>query len=60
MHNNGVLFGAIQSGIHDFYIREKGTADFHTSRAKFTHLYLLENGNWLLKEVLSFDHNNPH
>ena len=59
MYNNGVLYGAIQSGIHDFYIREKNKADIHTSRAKFTHLYLLENGIWLLKEVLSFDHNEP-
>ena len=59
MYNNGVLYGAIQSGIHDFYIREKNKADVHTSRAKFTHLYLLESGNWLLKEVLSFDHNQP-
>ena len=59
MYNNGVLYGAIQSGIHDFYIREKDKVDVHTSRAKFTHLYLLENGNWLLKEVLSFDHNQP-
>jgi hypothetical protein len=42
------------------YIREKNKVDVHTSRAKFTHLYLLENGNWLLKEVvLSFDHNDP-
>ena len=59
LYNNGVLYGAIQTGIHDFYIREKNKADVHTSRAKFTHLYLLENGNWLLKEVLSFDHNDP-
>ena len=59
MYNNGVLYGAIQNGIHNFYIREKNKADVHTSRAKFTHLYLLENGNWLLKEVLSFDHNEP-
>ena len=59
MYNNGVLYGAIQSGIHDFYIREKDKADIHTSRAKFTHLYLLDNGNWVLKEVLSFDHIDP-
>ena len=59
MYNNGVLYGAIQTGIHDFYIREKNKADVHTSRAKFTHLYLLENGDWLLKEVLSFDHKDP-
>ena len=59
MYNNGILYGAIQTGIHDFYIRETNKADLHTSRAKFTHLYLLENGKWLLKEVLSFDHNEP-
>ncbi|MCC7465752.1 MAG: DUF4440 domain-containing protein, partial [Saprospiraceae bacterium] len=56
MYDNGVLYGAIQSGIHDFYRREKDKADVHTGRAKFTHLYLLVNGQWLLKEVLSFDH----
>ncbi len=59
MYNNGILYGAIQTGVHDFYIREKNKADVHTSSAKFTHLYLLENGNWLLREVLSFDHNEP-
>jgi CubicO group peptidase (beta-lactamase class C family) len=59
LYNNGILYGVIQSGIHDFYIREPNKADVRTSRAKFTHLYLLENGNWLLKEVLSFDHNEP-
>jgi Domain of unknown function (DUF4440) len=59
MYNSGVLYGAIQNGIHDFYIREKNKADAHTSRAKFTHLYLLENGIWLLKEVLRYDHKEP-
>ncbi len=59
MYSNGVLYGAIQNGIHDFYIREKNKIDVHTSRAKFTHLYLVENENWVLKEVLSFDHNDP-
>lgn len=56
MYNNGVLYGAIQSGIHNFYIREANKEDVQTGLAKFTHLYLLENGKWLLKEVFSFDH----
>jgi len=56
LYDQGVLYGAIQSGIHNFYIREKNKADIPTSTAKFIHLYLLENGNWLLKEVMSFDH----
>ncbi len=57
MYNNGVLYGVIQSGIHDFYIREPNKEDVLTGSAKFTHLYLLEDGKWLLKEVFSFDHN---
>jgi hypothetical protein len=57
MYNNGILYGAIQNGIHDFYIREPNKADVLTGSAKFTHLYLLENGKWILREVFSFDHN---
>jgi hypothetical protein len=56
MYNNGVLYGVIQTGVHNFYRRRPGKPDAPTSTAKFTHLYLLENGNWLLKEVLSYDH----
>lgn len=56
LYNNGVLYGVIQTGIHDFFIREKNKLDIHTGRAKFTHLYVLENDKWLLKEVFSFDH----
>ena len=59
LYNNGKLYGAIQSGRHSFYIREPNKADVATSEAKFTHVWLLEDGNWLLKEVLSFDHRDP-
>lgn len=57
MYNNGVLYGVIQNGIHEFYIREPNKKDALTGIAKFTHLYLLVDGKWLLKEVFSFDHN---
>lgn len=56
LYSEGKLYGAIQTGIHNFYRREKGKPDVHTNRAKFTHVWLLENGKWLLREVLSFDH----
>ena len=59
LYNNGELYGVVQSGIHDFYIRTPGKADVLTSRAKFTHVWLLEKGRWLLREVLSFDHKDP-
>ena len=60
MYDNNVLYGVIQTGIHDFYIREPNKADVLTGKAKFTHLYLLENGKWLLKEVFSFDHQSAN
>jgi hypothetical protein len=56
LYQNGTLYGVLQTGEHDFYIREKGKADRHTSHAKFTHVWLLDNGRWLLREVLSYDH----
>lgn len=59
LNENGVLYGAIQSGVHEFYIREPGKVDLLTSKARFTHVWLLKGNRWLLKEVLSFDHNVP-
>ena len=43
-------------GMHEFYIKEKGKEDVLTGKARFTHVYLLENNQWILKEVLSYDH----
>ena len=60
MYNNNVLYGAVQTGIHSFFIREKNMADVLTSRAKFIHLYLLKNEKWILKEVISFDHQSQN
>jgi hypothetical protein len=59
LYNNGKLYGAIQMGIHHFYIREQGKEDIHTSTAKFTHVWLIQEGIWKLSEVLSYDHREP-
>lgn len=56
LHENGVLYGAIQSGLHDFYIRERGKADLHTGWARFTHVWVKDQEGWMLNEVLSYDH----
>nr|WP_294786291.1 nuclear transport factor 2 family protein [uncultured Flavobacterium sp.] len=56
LYSEGKLYGVVQTGIHDFYLREANKPDVFTSEAKFTHVYLLVNNQWLLKEVLSFDH----
>lgn len=59
LYNQGKLYGAIQHGIHYFYLREKGKEDVHTSTAKFTHVWVLDNGAWKLSEALSYDHFQP-
>lgn len=55
LYNNGILYGAIQEGVHLFYIKEMNGWR-HTATAAFTHLWLIENGCWKLKRVLSYDH----
>lgn len=56
LYNNETLYGAIQQGVHRFYIREKGKEDQLTGIAKFTSVWVLEQGTWKLSEVLSYDH----
>lgn len=46
LHNEGELYGAILTGSHSF----------GSTIAKFTHLFLLKEGKWLLHRILSYDH----
>lgn len=55
LKNKGELYGAIQRGSHDFYIKENNIIR-KTGTALFTHIWILENNIWKLKRVLSFDH----
>ena len=59
LYNNGTIYGAIQKGIHHFYIRETGKEDVWTSTAKFTSVWTLDNEIWKISEVLSYDHQDP-
>lgn len=56
LENNGVLYGAIQTGSHRFYANEKDKAESLTSVAKFIHVWLIENGTWKFSRGLSYDH----
>jgi hypothetical protein len=57
--NSQVLYGAIQNGVHDFYQQNEGEDALKTNTARFTHLWIIENGDWKLKRVLSYDHQIP-
>jgi len=53
---NGVVYGAIQTGVHRFYARENDHSEYLTSIARYTHVWILENGEWRLTKGLSYDH----
>lgn len=57
--NSQVLYGAIQNGTHDFYQQIEGEDARKTNTARFTHLWIIEDGDWKLKRVLSYDHQIP-
>lgn len=59
MYDNGALYGAIQKGEHNFYIREPGKADVLTNIAKFTSVWTLVKGEWKYTVGLSYDHKEP-
>lgn len=56
LDNNGVLYGAIQQGVHQFHTKGADPAVAGYTVAKFTHIWLLRDGIWLLKTALSYDH----
>ncbi|MBX3256964.1 MAG: DUF4440 domain-containing protein [Chitinophagaceae bacterium] len=55
LEKNNVIYGAILSGEHIFYIIENGS-ERPDGQAKFTHVWLLKNNNWKMERVLSYDH----
>jgi hypothetical protein len=56
LRKDGAIYGAILSGEHLFYVREDGKQEKLEGLAKFTHLWLLRNGEWKMTRVLSYDH----
>ena len=56
LYNNGQLYGAIQQGEHRFFQPAEDGSSTPGTIAKFTHLWLKEASGWIIKRVLSFDH----
>ena len=55
---NDTIYGAIETGVHQFYAIESDHQKYLTSIAKFTHVWILENDSWRLRSALSYDHKN--
>jgi Domain of unknown function (DUF4440) len=56
LENKGVLYGAIQQGVHRFHTKGQDPQKHGYTDAKFNHVWILNKGVWQLKTALSFDH----
>ena len=56
LENNGVLYGAVQQGEHRFHLKGTETGKAGYTVAKFTHVWILNKGQWQLKSAISYDH----
>ena len=56
LENNGVLYGAVQHAEHRFHLKGTDTAKAGYTVAKFTHVWILNKGQWQLKSAISYDH----
>lgn len=56
LYNNGVLYGALQKGKHEFYIKEPNKELYQTGDALFTILWIKENEDWKAKRIYSYHH----
>lgn len=56
LYDNGDLYGAIQEGAHEFYIREPGKQLYKTGSALFSILWIRKDDLWLAKRVYSYHH----
>lgn len=56
LKKDNIIYGAILSGEHYFYISQDEKKESLNGRAKFTHLWLLKNGLWKMTRILSYNH----
>ncbi len=56
LYKDGVLYAAMQKGIHEFYDKDPDKEIYPTGVARFTHLWVLDDSQWKLKRILSYDH----
>ena len=60
MNNNGELYGAILMGEHRFFAKEPNEKpEYLTSTAKYTIFWILDNEDWKMSRIYSYDHQAP-
>ncbi|WP_054560602.1 nuclear transport factor 2 family protein [Croceitalea dokdonensis] len=56
LFNDGKLYGAVQHGVHHFEFLNQNQQYEKGDIAKFTHVWVLQDGTWKIKRELSYDH----
>ena len=56
MYKNNTLYGALQNGKHFFSPSKTMTYEKSNNYALFSHLWIIENNQWKLKRVISYNH----
>lgn len=56
LRNKGAIYGAIILGEHYFYVKEGNKTEFRDGLAKFNQLWQLQNGEWKMTYIQSYDH----
>lgn len=56
VHDGNKLYGAVVSGEHLFYAVISGKPDQLVTRARFTHVMLLNGKDWKLSRAISYGH----
>ena len=49
-------YGAVEIGVHRFYVTDKGKSEQLGATAKFVMLWRKKDGAWKISRVISFDH----
>ena len=56
LYDHGELYGVIQEGKHEFYIKEPNKELYKTSTALFSILWIKESEEWKAKRIYSYRH----
>ncbi len=56
LRKDDVIYGAVLSGEHYFYINDNGKPEFRDGMAKFFHVWLFKDGAWKMARIVSYDH----
>src|SRR6185312_6089185 len=59
LQKNGVIYGAVLSGQHHFYVNDNGKPEYRDGIAKFFHVWMLKEGTWKMARAISYDHRDP-